>query len=53
MEIDLNGKSVQTPRLTLLYCLEWLRQFLVQAFGPFREGTSKGSLDLPKSVERK
>ena len=53
IEVDLKGKSVKTPRVTLVYCSEWLRQFLLQALGWFHDGTGRGSLDLPKSAKHK
>ena len=54
MVVDPKGKSVRTPRMTFLYYLEWLHQFLANAFDRFRDGPGTESVELiPKGAQHK
>ena len=52
MGVDLNTVSVRTPRVSLLYCLKWLCQYLVQAFGWFHDGCQKKGRNRLKLIQR-
>ena len=51
--VDQKEKSVRTPRVALLYCLECHHQFLVQTFDQFCDETGTVSLELPKGAKHK
>ena len=54
MAVDPKGKSVRIPRMTFLYYLEWLHQFLANAFDRFRDGTGTESVELlPNGAQHK